>query len=489
MLDGASLTFEPSATLRVRDGAIIPVAPGRGNPTADRKTGRGAVRFRKNPPNGPENPGRRAGPNGDSYPETLMHSLTGSRRTSLSVRPRVEGLEARWTPADLTAVVSNGVLSITAVTADAVEGLTVLSGAAPGTVDVVPDTGTTVNGQPATAHFPGVTSVRVSLRGGDDRIGVEELEIPGSLTVQSGDGANFVDIYRSRIAGNVTVTSGNNPTGAEDRIFIESYVWVGGKTAISHAGGPGRCEVFNQVEIGGGLAINGGSGDDDVALKNVRLTGNARVNLGGGGNSARISDAFIAGSVAVTGAAEGDSVVVSDTTTTGSLTANLGGGDNSVSLDSHSMGSSVGSRIGRNLSIQTGSGVDFVALGGQQPVLVGGTLTVRTGDEVQGDALIIHDLTCLGAVDIDLGQGDDLCAVDAESADAVVSRFGSSFKVQAGGGQDIVTLGTPTYQKVMFARPPVLNGGGGDDTAYLLNYGVGDTNAPLTPLGFETINK
>jgi hypothetical protein len=423
-----------------------------------------------------------------------MHSLTGSRRNPRTIRPRVEGLESRWTPADLTAVVSNGVLSITAVAADAVEGLTVLSGAAPGTVDVAPDMGTTVNGQPATAHFPGVKSVRVSLRGGDDRVGVEELEIPGNLSIQSGNGANFVDIYRSRIAGNVTVTSGKNATTADDKVFIESYVWIGGKATINRAGGSGKVNVFNQVEIGGGLAITGGSGTDEVTLDDIRLTGMARFNLGGGDmNTTFAKRVFLAGSAAVTGSAANDYVIVADTTITGSLVADLGGGNNAVAVDYlANVGSSVGSRVSRNLSVQTGSGTDRVYLGGQQPVFVGGTMTIRTGDE--GDTLVANDLTCLGAVDIDLGLGADTCGVDFDpgAAGTDVSRFGSSFKLQTGGGDDNVILGlmNEPKQKAMFARAPVLIGGGGDDTAYLQNYSVGETDAaPLTPSGFETVNK
>jgi len=79
-------------------------------------------------------------------------------------------------------------LSITADSATEAEDVSVRDGSNPGSIDVVPGTGITVNGHAGTVTINGVYSVKVSLKGGDDYIFADRLNLPGSLTLEGDDG-------------------------------------------------------------------------------------------------------------------------------------------------------------------------------------------------------------------------------------------------------------------------------------------------------------
>src|SRR4029450_2302925 len=82
-------------------------------------------------------------------------------------RPAVEGLESRWNPANVTASVVNGVLTLSA-TAGAFNDVIQISTNAPGEIEIE-GTGTTINGSGSTA-FSGIRSIDCFTKGGDDTV-------------------------------------------------------------------------------------------------------------------------------------------------------------------------------------------------------------------------------------------------------------------------------------------------------------------------------
>src|SRR5262245_4134047 len=248
-------------------------------------------------------------------------------RSSRSFRPRLESLEDRWMPANVTASVTNGVLLLTANSAASAEGLNLSVGSTPGSVSITPMStlNTTINNSANPLVVTGVRSVRIVLKGGDDMVSVGGLDLSGSLTVLGGDGANNFSINGSHIGGNLTVVNGNNPTGL-DVETVNNGVLVAGRTTFSNGAGKSFVEVYDDVDLTGGLTINGGSSDDMVQLSNVRLGGPLRVNLGAGMNEVTLAKVFLGGSAFFNGGSGNDTIEMNDLTVGGGVTAQLGNG-------------------------------------------------------------------------------------------------------------------------------------------------------------------
>jgi hypothetical protein len=291
------------------------------------------------------------------------------------------------------------------------------------------------------------------------------------------------------------VINGNTPAG-QDLTYINNVVLVAGRTTISNGAGESLVDVFNDVDLTGGLTINGGQSDDIVWLRNARLSGNLRVNLGAGRNSAFIFKFYLSGSAFLTTGPGDDGIAMNEVTVGGGVTAGLGNGINLFSIDPYPEGfaSTTGSRIAGQLSVTTGSGRDSVRIGGYAPVWVGGPVAIRTGNEVNslGDAVNLNDVTCADAVLIELGDGSDLLEVDTNTTPVMAAcNFGGAFTLRGGGGTETVYLGSNSEaaRKVNFARAPILNSGGAsDDYLSRRNYSIGGVDAaPFTPINFEII--
>src|SRR5262245_49724732 len=143
---------------------------------------------------------------------SLFHS-TSSRKHCRSARLGVEGLESRWTPANVTAAVTNGVLNLTAVSAAEMEDLSISSGVTPGSVMIAPGANTTINNNATPISMKGVNSIVISLKGGDDAVAVNDLNLAGGINFQGGDGANNFSMTHSQLGGSLKVVNGNNPMG------------------------------------------------------------------------------------------------------------------------------------------------------------------------------------------------------------------------------------------------------------------------------------
>src|SRR5262249_10279313 len=183
------------------------------------------------------------------------------------------------------------------------------------------------------------------------------LQLSGGLTFLGGDGANDFTINHIQIGGNLTVLGGNNPTGM-DVVTINNSVLVGGKTTLSNGPGQSFVEVFDDVDLTGGLTINGGLSDDAVHLSNARLGGPLSVNTGAGTNEVTLAKVFLSGSAFFTAGPGDDRIEMNDVTIGGGVTARLGNGVNYFGIDPFQgrFTSTTRSRIAPPLSLSTGTG-------------------------------------------------------------------------------------------------------------------------------------
>jgi large repetitive protein len=415
-----------------------------------------------------------------------------SRSSRPSRRPRlgVEGLEARWTPANISAGLTGGHLSVTADMSNAFESITVVPGAAPGSVRIMGDPGTLVNDSQDWVVFKNVSSLRINLKGGDDAVAIFGVRLPGNLTFLGGDGANRIGVAAAQIGGNLSIVNGSN-SAAMRLVTIDGDVAVTGTTTITSGGtAPTNVNVNTNVTLGRGLTINNGSGDDVVGLDfSVTVGGPVTVNQGGGFNYLELINASVAGPVSVTGGGFDDRVYLIDATVLGSVSANLGNGNNFFTIDPFfGATNNYTTQITGRLNVNTGSGSDAIAIGGGAHVRVGGAVSVRSGSG--DDVVSVDDTEFAAAVAIDLGNGNNVLGIEQILTANAGTTFGSRFSARGGAGEDSFLIGVAGDQlrNVKFATAPLLDGGGATNILYVMNYSIDDVpGADFHPKHFGQI--
>jgi membrane-associated protease RseP (regulator of RpoE activity) len=406
-----------------------------------------------------------------------------------SFRPTVETLESRLTPANVSGSVVKGVLTLVADDPSAADDLDITSHATiPGAVVVTGNGATTVN-TGANFIFKRVQSIVVKLKGGDDLLGVSGLRIGGSLTFQGGSSGNGNDfnVDDSSIGGTLTVSNGDNIAGA-DAFNLTNDVEIGRHVVVKHGTGASITVVATNVRIGGNLSVaTTGTFLDLMTLTEASVGGRLTAALGAGQNDFNLIGATVHKSVLIQGGAASDTLTLTDQWIGGSLTAQLGNGLNTMNIDVVGPGgpSLVGSRIGGGLTYTGGSGLDFIVVGDEQPVVIGGPVSIATGDEtLGGDSVTFEDTTFLGSVLVDLGAGnDDLDFEVLGSAANLNTSIAGKLTVFGRTGDDDVTFGVNGFPELALhlASQPALNGGGGTDTLFAGQYTIdGVAQAVLT---------
>jgi hypothetical protein len=155
---------------------------------------------------------------------------------------------------NVTALVINGDLLISG--GRAATTITVNSDRlAPGEFRVIAEDFSRINDQGDTLVLSGVIGdIRINLRGGDDRIRIDEIEAPGSVSIGAGRGNDIVLLTHSRVAGKLKVTGG----GGHDSLNVTDCS-VSGNASIS-AGGGNDILVFDGSSFDGFFSASGGRG-------------------------------------------------------------------------------------------------------------------------------------------------------------------------------------------------------------------------------------
>ncbi|HEX3149172.1 MAG TPA: hypothetical protein VHR66_13945 [Gemmataceae bacterium] len=464
----------------------------------------------------------------------------------LARRLGIEALESRATPvANVLASLSNGVLTLNSATLGGNEAVRLrMVGPASDHRIILDDPSfstffnggsnwTTPTGQP-------VTAIHINLKGGNDQVDINGVQLAGGIVVNVGDGQNAVSVFNGTHVGSLKIIGGVG----DDAVGLFNNVTVDHDTSIALGNGANAAYLHFNVNVGGKLAINAGYGDDKVELGQLEVVGTTSINLGAGNNAltndssdaglTKFDSAFkatfgaeqdtfalapntkfgagltaqlgagvntatlyafnVAGSVNIKGGADEDDVHLADLKIDGSVTVGLGAGDNLLALDdvseslfvdpSNQIVSNVGSVIHGNLKVtSTGIG-ERIEIGDEQPVHIFGTTAITTG---AGGALInIDDTTFDGAVAINTGAGFDQIDIDLKSTLHGFTHFHSLLTIHAGTGIDALFLGDnqTADSTVYFDVKPLLDGGADTDAFHGLDYDFKGANTPLDPMSW-----
>src|SRR5262245_28786227 len=321
-------------------------------------------------------------------------------RTHNRIRTSLEALEARDTPAGtVSATFANGRLTITGDAADNTllinrgwDNLLTISSNGSGTA-IRLNGGAVLDEVTLPTLLTG--AVVINLGDGKDELTIDAVNLPGSLTINGGNGAiggaigNIITLQKGvLVGGNLNITN----LAGEDSIQLKGLVNVQGAMTIRNGSGGSTVsgeEHGTDLRVGGLFSIAGGAGKDKVDLwyvANVALGGIA-FNSGpdAGGGYFRIHSEFdftVAGGVRVTnGSGE-------DYTYLGGLHVALNG----------------------PINIQNGDGGSFNTLL-SWGTLTAGQVTVTNGAGYDDNTIQIYDRGVLRGVSFTNGTGDAINSI------------------------------------------------------------------------------
>jgi hypothetical protein len=369
-------------------------------------------------------------------------------RPRCSIRSSLEALEARDNPAGtVTATFAAGRLSLVGDAADNAllitlgdDGCLTVSGNESGTV-------VRLNGGPVgesvTLPAPVTGAVSIALGDGADVLTIDAIDLPGSLTINGGNGAT------------------GGPAG--NTVILKGGVLVGGDLSITNSAGADTTQLWGTVNVEGGLTIRNGAGGSLLW-------------------SDPTTDLRVGGAITIAGGAGFDKVDLwHPVAVAGSSLAFNSGPDHDGSyFRVHPLGDLA---VTGAVRVTNGPGEDFTNLGGRN-MTVGGAVVINNGDGGSLNTLLTTGTLSVGQVVITNGAGEDSNGI--HSYETILVRGGVSFVNGAGDsdnyigdgnllsvcgnisfvngpGRDVNSVGSGNTQ--VNGTITVRNGGGGSDTA------------------------
>jgi len=325
-------------------------------------------------------------------------------RARCSVRPLLEALEVRDTPA----YVLGGTVSATFVGGR----LTLTGDAAANAVLITqgPDDRLTISGNGSGTQFqlnggpakgsvtlpaPVAGAVTIRLGEGADQVFIDGVEFPGSLSIDGGNGA------------------GDGPVGNMVRL---NGVHVGGSLGITNLAGADTTYLWGTVDVRGELAIRNGPGGSLVTgdpTTDLRVAGVFSVANGAGFDKV---DLWQAAGVAV-----------------GGLAFRSGSDGDGSYYRVHPSGNLT---VAGGVRVFNGAGEDRTQLGAGQDVAIRGAVVIRNGDGGSFSNMIAGADLTVGRVDITNGAGDDYN--DIHTYETALVRGNVRFVNGAGEGHNYV---------------------------------------------------
>jgi hypothetical protein len=208
-----------------------------------------------------------------------------------------------------------------------------------------------VENQPLVAHF-GLSHIAIDLKGGENSLGVFQVNLGGDLTIAAGSGENYFLLgfheffMPNLIWGDLSVTVGLGPN-----VILLEESWIVGNTSISTGDG------LNTVVLG-----RANSPSDLGAA----LIGNLLIETGGGDDHVEVVKSWIGGQTLIDTDDGNDTVILGTHYATGSAIA--------------------GNVFADTLFVATGNGMDGVGLTDNA---VWGNTTIQTGHD--NDELRVGD--------------------------------------------------------------------------------------------------
>lgn len=365
------------------------------------------------------------------------------RRSPLFYVPRLEGLEARVTPA-LTTVYDAMSRTLTIKEVSAGDDTITLTTSGLDQVTVTASNGTVLdtvaNGSvsfgPATKP---VRNVVAKLGTGTDRINVSNAGSPnfslrGNLTVNFTTGTKTVfgigasaSTDSINIGGNLSISS----TVGDEKTVIMGNVTVARAVTIRSTAGD-TTTLFGVIEPGtnvnslGSLRITNGPGFDYNELQNMNVAGNVTINNGlgndatGGGSQNTLSNTGAAGGIKV-----GGGVTISNTSGVSVVNINAPG----------FFPDPVGSYTNMGFLSTNHSTKGMTIAGGVRLSLSGGT-SVAPSQVFLGNGQVAGGTLAVGAVDIKVGGSD----FDVEVDNTTVNG-GFAYRADSGSSNNSVLIG------------------------------------------------
>jgi hypothetical protein len=193
--------------------------------------------------------------------------------------------------------------------------------------------GTTVNDQPILflrgANLAQATFV---MQGGADQVQIQNLRLPGNLTLDLGDGNDTAWLTNISAGGNLTVLGETGDDSVFANYLTAGNVFVDGGVGtnslslgqvtvagnLSVISGTGADRVWVSGATAGNLNVSTGDGADLITLYGVRVNHNLTVDAGAGNDSVAVTTVSAAGTATLLGG------LGTDTFTNGGISAGLG---------------------------------------------------------------------------------------------------------------------------------------------------------------------
>jgi hypothetical protein len=217
---------------------------------------------------------------------------------------------------------------------------------------------TTVNGSLAPVTLPGFGGeIRLQLQGGDDQVLITNLRMEGSLEADLGAGDDTLSIQ----------SNGPNDTDVvlnDGSSIVFGAVRTGVFIAVDGGDGDDSLAIRN-LKANGYLAFTGGAGDDNFEQvgKNAalnRLGGSLTLNMGGGADDISIQRLRIPGELIVNDDSGGKAhVQIDSVTVSGNATINTPNSTDDITLGTADIASAF---VANRLAITANAGYDQIKL-------------------------------------------------------------------------------------------------------------------------------
>jgi hypothetical protein len=433
----------------------------------------------------------------------------------------LESLESRLAPAGIVSLSlsTSGALTITG---DALANdLQITESGNDWTIasQVGGDTLFKMNGGPALSSitFAAPLSIKASLGAGNDDVLISEAIIPGTVSIDGGEGDDVVDLTSTSIGGATAIRLGNGHdyfTAGGDLFFAKGFSVdlgngqntfdVNATTLLSNgsisavAGGSAveqqtfilaaelgdvkgsvtlrtSTASFTDFEIGaltddslrvtGNLTLTAAAGDDLVTLAgNIETLGTFAIGLGHGANSVLTNDAALikANTLNYAGGSHQDSVTFANEVlqVTGNMSFNGGAGTNLLDLNPASSMS-----IGGRLSYSGGNGNDTLLIDGPSAI-IGGVVSMAasSGNNAFGLNAISGSI---GAFSYSAAAGNDVVDVGESTGVSSLVTVRGNVSINTGAGSaDVMVRDADIYGNLTVNTAVAF---GGIDTVRLID--------------------
>ncbi|MCA9262572.1 MAG: hypothetical protein KDA60_01940 [Planctomycetales bacterium] len=182
----------------------------------------------------------------------------------------------------------------------------------------------TYNGSPMvtiTIANAQVTDIHANLRGGNDRIGISNLQIQDDLQVALGSGNDQMTLFNVSIGDSARVVGG----AGNDLITLDTTT-VQGNQIVTLGSGNDTC-VQRDSTVAGALRVTTGAGADAVSCKSLTVTtGPLRINTGAGHDVMIVTDTAQGPSAQIRMGGGDDTALIADVSVLDVMLVHGGGG-------------------------------------------------------------------------------------------------------------------------------------------------------------------